>query len=172
MSDLHQTVLAAKRPKTVFAGTYGHPIHPILVTVPIGAWTASVIFDIVALASADGATFAAGAYWLIGIGIVGAVLDAVFGLLDLLAIPRGTKAFRTAVVHLCLNLAVVIMFAINFGVRTVIGNESTVAGGFALSLIALVALGVSGWLGGRLSYRYGVRVAAEDAQQDGFRPRA
>jgi hypothetical protein len=38
----------AKQPRTVLAGPYGHPFHPILVTVPIGAWVASVVFDIVA----------------------------------------------------------------------------------------------------------------------------
>ncbi len=36
----------AKRPVTVLAGPYGHPFHPILVTVPIGAWVASLVFDV------------------------------------------------------------------------------------------------------------------------------
>ncbi|WP_202867926.1 DUF2231 domain-containing protein [Kribbella pittospori] len=59
-------------------------------TVPIGGWVASVVFDIVAFTGNDEKVFAEGAYWLIGIGVIGAVLAAVFGLMDLLGIPRGT----------------------------------------------------------------------------------
>lgn len=43
----------ARRPRTGLAGPYGHPFHPILVTIPIGAWTASVVFDILGLVSDD-----------------------------------------------------------------------------------------------------------------------
>ena len=159
-----------KQPRSILAGRYGHPIHPILVTVPIGAWVASVIFDIVALASSDEeATFAEGAYWLIGIGIVGAVLAAVFGLMDLLNIPRGTAAFRTGLTHMVLNLTIVILFAVDFAIRAGQGYEEASVVGFVISLIALALLGVSGWLGGKLAYHYGVRVASEETQAEGFR---
>jgi uncharacterized membrane protein len=160
----------AKRPRSIVAGPYGHPFHPVLVTVPIGAWLASVIFDIVALVSTDKeAAFATGAYWLIGIGIVGAVLAAVFGLLDLTTIARGTKAFRTGLTHMVLNLTVVVLFAVSFAVRAGQGYEQSSTVGFVLSMIGLALLGVSGWLGGMLAYHYGVRVAAEDTQREGFR---
>lgn len=160
----------AKRPRTALAGPYGHPFHPVLVTVPIGAWVASAVFDIIALANADkAAVFAEGAYWLIGIGIVGAVLAAVFGLLDLTTIARGTKAFRTGLTHMTLNLTVVVLYAISFAVRASQGYEDASTLGFILSLIALALLGASGWLGGMLAYHFGVRVAAEDTQSEGFR---
>jgi uncharacterized membrane protein len=141
-----------------------------LITVPIGAWLASVIFDIIALANAvEEAAFATGAYWLIGIGIVGAVLAAVFGLIDLSTIARGTKAFRTGLTHMILNLTVVVLFAVSFAVRASQGHEQANTTGFILSLIALALLGVSGWLGGMLAYHYGVRVATEETQSEGFR---
>lgn len=86
--DRDTALQRAKHPKTALAGPYGHPFHPVMVTIPIGAWSASVIFDIVALAATGKEpAFAEGAYWLIGIGIVGAVLAAAFGLMDLLVIP-------------------------------------------------------------------------------------
>src|SRR5438093_13169412 len=87
----------AKRPRSKMSGPYGHPFHPILVTIPIGAWVASFVFDLASRAAgrADASAWAHGAYWLIGIGVLGALLAAVFGLLDLLGIPRGTGAFRT-----------------------------------------------------------------------------
>lgn len=159
-----------KQPRSVLAGRYGHPIHPILVTVPIGAWVASVIFDIVALASADDeATFAEGAYWLIGIGIVGALLAAIFGLIDLLGIARGTKAFKTGLLHMGINLIVVVVFVIDFIVRASGDYEDATVGGFVLSLIGLALLGISGYLGGQLAYSFGVRVADEETQAQGFR---
>lgn len=159
----------AKHPKTALAGPYGHPFHPILVTVPIGAWVASVVFDIVALASnEEEATFAEGAYWLIGIGIIGAVLAAVFGLMDLLNIARGTRAFKVGLTHMTINLTVVILFAVDFAIRASQGYEESSVGTFVLSLVALALLGVSGWLGGMLAYHYGVRVAAEETQAEGF----
>jgi uncharacterized membrane protein len=165
-ASLHQ----AKHPKTALAGPYGHPFHPVLVTVPIGAWVASLVFDIVALAnSEEEEVFAEGAYWLIGIGVVGAVLAAVFGLLDLLAIPRGTKVFRTGLTHMTINLTVVALFVIGFVVRAGQGYEEASVAGFVLSLVALSLLGVSGWLGGKLAYHYGVRVASEETQAEGFR---
>ena len=160
----------AKQPRTILAGPYGHPFHPVLVTVPIGAWTASVIFDIAAmLTTENAAVFAEGAYWLIGIGILGALLAALFGLLDLLTITRGTKAFRTGMIHMTLNLAVVALFVIDFALRAAQGPEQATAPGLVLSLIALAGLGVAGWLGGKLAFHYGVRVAAEHTQAEGFR---
>jgi uncharacterized membrane protein len=158
-----------KRPRSILAGRYGHPIHPILVTMPIGAWVASVIFDIVALASSDKeATFAEGAYWLIGIGIIGALLAAVFGLIDLAGIARGTKAFRTGLVHMAINLIVVVVFVIDFLVRAAGDYEEATVGGLVLSLIGLALLGVSGYLGGQLAYSYGVRVVDEETQAEAF----
>jgi uncharacterized membrane protein len=161
----------AKDPVTPVAGPCGHPFHPILVTVPIGAWVASLVFDIASRTADGGAQVAVNAaYWLIGIGIVGAALAAVFGLLDFLTIPRRTKAFATGLVHMGLNVTVLALFVANFAWRH--GSYESaleVRGGqIALSLVALVLLGASGWLGGMLAYRYGVRVATEDDQAEGF----
>lgn len=167
----HTTALArAKQPRTPLAGPYGHPFHPVLVTVPIGAWVASVVFDLIALISAeDEAVFAEGAYWLIGIGILGALAAALFGLLDLSQIERGTPAFKTGLTHMGLNLAVVALFVVSFVMRAVQGYEEATTIGFILSLVAVALLGASGWLGGKLAYHYGVRVAEEQHQLEGYR---
>jgi uncharacterized membrane protein len=168
--DRHPSTTApAKHPKTILAGPYGHPFHPVLVTVPIGTWVASVVFDIAALVGDDDATFARGAYWLICLGIIGALLAAVTGVLDLLTIPRGTPAFRTGLTHMSLNLGVVVLFVINLGIRASEDIDESSTTGFVLSLVALAILGFSGWLGGKLAFHYGVRVASEETQQEGFR---
>ncbi|HEU5083105.1 MAG TPA: DUF2231 domain-containing protein [Acidimicrobiales bacterium] len=158
----------AKHPRTVAAGPHGHPFHPVLVTVPIGAWVASLVFDLVSRSADDPEVFATGAYWLLGIGVLGAAVAAVFGLLDLLSVPAGTKARRTGQLHLVLNLAVTAAFLVSFALRRGDTADEVSAGLIALSIVALAVLGASGWLGGKLTYRYGVRVVEEDLQADGF----
>ena len=160
----------AKHPLTVVAGPYGHPFHPALVTVPIGAWICSLVFDVGSTRANDPAIYSRGAYWLIGIGIVGAIGAALFGLLDLLTIPRGTTAWRTGLLHAAINDVVLVLFLVSFLTRRGGPFGETSAGLFALSAVALALLTVSGWLGGKLAYRYGVRVADDATQADGFTP--
>src|SRR5436190_1792805 len=100
------TTRPAKEPVTPLAGPYGHPFHPILVTVPIGAWVASLVFDVASHVVDEPGFLARGSVWLIAVGVIGALAAAVFGLLDLLTIPRGTRVFGTGLLHMSLNLAV------------------------------------------------------------------
>src|SRR5690348_4069035 len=114
-SDLStETSLPAKRPRSVLAGPYGHPFHPILVTVPIGAWVASLVFDAGSHIVTEPAALTEGSLWLIALGAIGAMAAAAIGFLDLLAIPTGTRVFRTGVVHMGLNLAVTGAYIGNF----------------------------------------------------------
>ena len=53
--EVARRVEEAKVPVTVAAGPYGHPFHPILVTVPIGAWVCSLVFDVASRVKGDGA---------------------------------------------------------------------------------------------------------------------
>jgi uncharacterized membrane protein len=162
----------AKQPVSVLmAGPYGHPFHPILVTVPIGAWVASTVFDVASRIVTDPMFLTKGSLWLIGIGIVGALGAALVGFLDLFAIPPGTTAHRTALLHMTLNLAVTGAYVANFLWRRSTYDESAVVayGPLLLSAVSLVVLGAAGYLGGKLAFRFGVRVAAETTQEEGFR---
>ena len=162
-------VRADKRPASPVAGGYGHPIHPILVTVPIGAWLASLVFDIASHVVDDGAeTYSDGAELLIAVGVIGAVLAAIWGLIDYLRIERGTPAFKVGTTHLLINDVVIVLFVISWIIRRNADDEATNAGLILLSIVALALLSVSGWLGGKLAYRYGVRVADERVQAEGF----
>lgn len=168
VEDLQQ----AKRPvSALLAGPYGHPLHPVLVPVPIGAWVAASVFD-VGSHLADGPGFLAqGAWWLLLIGVVGALGAALIGFLDLLAIPAGTPAFRTALVHMGLNLTVTAGYLAGFLWRRAGGVRTAAVpwGPLVLSLCCLAVLAVSGFLGGKLAFRYGVRVADEVTQAEGYR---
>jgi uncharacterized membrane protein len=158
----------AKRPATPIAGPYGHPLHPLVVTVPIGAWLAAVIFDIVAFAGDDPAAFTIGARWLYGIGVLGAVVAAVLGLLDFTRLTPGTRARRIATIHLVLNLVAVAIFAAAWLVH--VGSDEPSAVGLVLGLIGLCGLAVSGFLGGELVFRHGVRVTDEVDQAPSHEP--
>ena len=161
----------AKRPvSAALAGPYGHPFHPILVTVPIGAWVSSLVFDVASRIVDDPGFLDQGSSWLLVIGIAGALAAAMVGFLDLFAIPTGTPAFRTALIHMSLNLTVAAAYAVNFVWRTGdYGKPVSVhIGPLVLSVVSLALLAVSGYLGGKLAYRYGVRVADESTQAEGF----
>ena len=158
----------AKRPRSGAAGLYGHPIHPILVTVPIGAWISSLVFDVAAKVGSRPDTFATGSAWLIGIGLVGAVLAGVFGAIDFSTLARGTKAYTTGLTHLAINVVVLVLYIVNLVVRGSGGYEDVSTVAIILSVVGLGLLGASGWLGGKLAYHYGVRVADEATQAEGF----
>jgi uncharacterized membrane protein len=173
--DVQETVSTriqhAKQPISAVAGPYGHPFHPILVTIPIGAWVCSLIFDIATRVNSSGsAPLTDASYWLIGIGVIGALVAAVFGLMDLVRIPRGSRALRFGLTHLALNLTVVGLYIGNFLWRhdSYYENSKVTTGQLVLSAVAIGLLLISGWIGGMLAYRFGVRVAAERDQAEGY----
>ncbi|MFP3467472.1 DUF2231 domain-containing protein [Leifsonia sp. SIMBA_070] len=165
--DIDPGFRRAKRPRVGLAGPYGHPFHATVVTIPIGAWTGAVVFDIAALLGAAPHALATGALWLVIIGVIGALLAAVFGLMDFSQLPAGTKVRRTAVWHLAFNSTAIVLFVVSAIVRA--GNpDDPSVGGFILALIGIVVVGVSGFLGGELAYRHGVRVADETDQERAY----
>lgn len=159
-----------KRPVSrAMTGPYGHPFHPILVTIPIGAWVSSLVFDIASYIVDDPEFLARGAAWLIAVGVIGALAAASVGFLDLLGIPTGARAFTTALQHMSLMLVVTSAFAGNFFWRIIGDLDSSAAvGPLVLTIVSLIVLVVGGALGGKLAYRYGVRVVDEATQADGF----
>lgn len=137
------------------ANIAGHPIHPMLVSIPIGLWIFSLVCDLFQLAGHTGAWTTVAIYTMVG-GVIGALLAAVPGFIDMLSLPPGPK--KTALVHMTINLTVVALYAINSWLR--IGSPDNFKTGFWLSVIAVCLLAVSGWLGGKMVYLYGVAVSA------------
>ena len=144
------------------ANIAGHPIHPMLVTIPIGLWVFSLVSDLVGMGSADPATWHAIAYWTIIGGILGALAAAVPGMIDLLSLPK-SDIRKTALAHMGINLTVVALYVVNAYLRY--GEGRSLSLPFALSVIAILMLLVSGWLGGKMVYVLGVGVSSpEDAR--------
>jgi uncharacterized membrane protein len=155
----------SKRPAAVLAGPYGHPFHATMVTIPIGAWVTGVVLDIVALAADDGDPYLLAGRWVFGVGVIGALAAAALGLMDYTRLARGTRARRTATIHMLLNIAAVILFAVVWALH--FGDGPSVAA-LVLGIVGLLGVAASGFLGGEMVFRYGVRVADESDQAEAF----
>jgi uncharacterized membrane protein len=134
----------------------GHPIHPMLIVFPLGLLATGVAFDIVGLVQSDSSWYSI-SYWLIASGLVGGLLAAVFGLIDWIGIPSGTRAKRIGLLHGGTNVVVVLLFIVSWFMRGSPGNTPS-NGALTLSFIAVVLALVGGWLGGELVDRLGIGV--------------
>lgn len=143
------------------AKALGHPIHQMLVPFPFGLLATSVIFDVVHLIWGN-SIMATVSFWMIVAGIVGGLIAAPFGLIDWLAIPKGTRAKSIGAIHGGGNVLVLLLFLSSCWLR--FGNSdsgipylaSTAA--LILSFLGFAIAGVTGWLGGELVDRLSVGV--------------
>ena len=144
------------------ANIAGHPIHPMLVTIPIGLWIFSLVADLVALrSSAPENWHLVALYTMVG-GIVGALVAALPGLIDLLSLKdAGIK--KTALIHMGINLTIVALYVVNAWMRSQASVAANVS--LMLSLVSIALLLVSGWLGGKMVYLARVGVSTEEAPQ-------
>jgi uncharacterized membrane protein len=132
-----------------------HPIHPMLVALPIGLWVFSFVCDLIRVTGIGSAVWWDVAYLTMAGGLVAALVAAVPGVVDMFAISD-PKVGRIAWNHMVLNLVVIALFAVNLYWRT-----GAAPGGVfpvLLSLAGVLVLGLSGWLGGEMVYVHGVGI--------------
>ena len=158
----------AKRPASALAGPYGHPFHPMLIPIPIGAWTALLFLDIASRNADNPGGYTDAATVVLGVGLVGAVLAAIFGFMDYGQIQKGTKAARVATAHMIGNLVAIGVFGASFLARLGAEQDRVPMGLVLVTVVGLGILGFTGFLGGLLAYHYGVRVADERTQAPAF----
>lgn len=141
------------------AKIFGHPIHPMLVVFPIGLYITSFVFDLVYLSTGAPFWFRM-AYWTILIGLVGNVAAAIPGALDYLTLPPNTEARQTATYHMGIGVALAILYFANLLFRDwgIIPENQKPWGVVILNLVGVLLIGLQGWLGGELVYRYGIGV--------------
>ena len=135
----------------------GHPIHPMLIPFPLALWATSFAVDVLFYFLRH-PTLLIIAKFLLAAGCVAAVAAAVFGIIDWLGIPAG-EVKKVANWHARLNVVALIIFAISLVLR--MGNYSGLVGRrltipFLLSLVGVILITISGWLGGELVFRYGL----------------
>jgi uncharacterized membrane protein len=139
------------------ASISGHPIHPMLIPLPIGLWIFSFVCDLIFMFGSGAPVWKTVALYTMVGGLVGALLAALPGLIDLLSLPPGPR--KTAIIHMSINLTVVAIFALNIWMRVSAGDAGAASSRLVwLSLLAIALLAVSGWLGGKLVYEEGVAV--------------
>ena len=131
-----------------------HPIHPMLVPVPIGLWIFSFVCDLTFVLGSGVSLWYTLSFWTMIGGLVGAVIAAVPGVIDMLSLTGRPK--RLALTHMALNATIIVVYAVNLGMRIQGANIAGVP--IVLSAIAIGLLAVSGWLGGHMVYVHRVGV--------------
>ena len=134
----------------------GHAIHPMLIVFPLGLLGMAAIFDLIH-PFVGGTGLAAAAYYMIPAGIVTGLAAAVFGFVDWVAIPEGTRAKAVGLWHGVGNVVVVALFAVSWWLRPdALHLPGTLA--VLLSAAGVVLALVTGWLCGELVERLGIGV--------------
>lgn len=146
------------------ASIAGHPIHPMLIPFPVAFLVGALATDIAFLVTDDG-FWARASLWLIGAGIVTALVAALFGFTDFATIKR-IRDHKIAWWHMGLNLAAVALSVMNLLPRLGDAADAVMPLGIILSGLVAGALTISGWLGGEMSFRHKIGVYSGDHTAD------
>ena len=151
------------------ASIAGHPVHPMIIPFPLALWTTSFVTDLLFYFTRS-SVLPLISKFLLAAGCIGAVVAAVPGIIDWLSIKHpGTK--RIADWHARLNIIALLIFAASLYLRMKAGGAHLVDYGlkipFLLSLLGVILIAISGWLGGSLSFEHGVGVKPQhDTPED------
>ena len=145
------------------ASIKGHPIHPMLIPFPIALWATSFIVDVLFYFVRHPTLLVISKFMLAG-GCIAALAAAVVGIIDWLAIEKG-QVKRVADWHARFNFGALVVFAVSLFLRMgsysqMVGRRLTIP--FLLSLVGVILISISGWLGGELVFRHGIGVVHDD----------
>lgn len=148
----------AQKLRDFLNGTWlGEPLHAVLTDLPVGAWTAAMVFDVLDWAL-DQPQFALAADASIGIGLAGAAGAAVTGITDWSDVDPPAR--RLGLVHGLLNLGATTLFATSLVLRRRKHRKS----GRAISALGYAVMGYAAHLGGKLVYEHRVGIDRTDGQ--------
>jgi uncharacterized membrane protein len=141
----------------------GHPVHPMIIPFPIALWVFSLVADVIYLWRGNPVWRDYIAFYALLGGIIGAAVAAVPGIIDWLSITDKTIV-KLANWHARLNVIALLVFAASFYLRTTSGagmlsDSYTIA--LALSVLGVILISISGWLGGDMVFKHGVAVQAQ-----------
>jgi uncharacterized membrane protein len=125
-------------------------VQPILLMFPLGLFSMAVIFDLAHLAGAP-SILGSLAYWNVAAGLVGGILAAVAGAVDVMFVHR-PEAKRLGALRGLLNMGVLILFAVILMVRVGAHDRVASVGLFLVELLALAIAGFGAWFGGELAH--------------------
>jgi len=144
-----------------------HPIHPMIIPFPIALWVFSLVADVIYLWRGNPVWRDTVAFYALLAGILGAVAAAVPGFIDWLSLTD-KAVVKIANWHARLNVIALLIFAGSFYLRTKSG-ASLVSGSYTipllLSVLGVVLITISGWLGGEMVFKHGVAVDTGSANR-------
>jgi uncharacterized membrane protein len=135
----------------------GHSIHQMLIPIPVGLYATAAVLDVVGLFVAA-PELRLVSFWNLVIGSCGAVAAAVFGAIDLSAVPYRSRARRVGIQHAVVNTVAVTLFTTAILLRSQQPGLALDPLTLVLELAGFAALMVGGWLGGELVDRLGIGV--------------
>ena len=141
----------------------GHPLHPMLVPIPIGLFAWSLVSLIVYAASDSNMTWYDMSYWSAIGGIIAAVVAALPGLIDGFGVAAKTEAKGLAMGHMLLNAVVTALFVI---AAIMMRDDGAIEGAELGTALALQGVGIgllllSGWLGGEMVFRHHIGMTTD-----------
>jgi len=138
----------------------GHPVHQMVVVLPLGLLVGAWLAD-VGLFATGKAVLAEVAYWNTIGGIATGVFAAIFGFIDWIAVPIGTRAKRVGAWHAGFNVLMLFLFTGSLLIRHFAAARMPSLAAFVCATAGLVVAGFSGWLGGELVNRLGIGVSSD-----------
>jgi uncharacterized membrane protein len=145
----------------------GHPIHPMIIPFPIGLWVFSLIADAIYLWRGNPVWRDYIAFYSLLGGIIGAAVAAVPGFIDWLSL-KDREVVKIANWHARLNVIALLIFAASFYLRTASG-AGLVSGSYTipigLSVVGVILISISGYLGGEMVFKLGVAVDQPSADR-------
>jgi uncharacterized membrane protein len=147
--------------KAFFQGQWlGHPVHSALVHVPVALFPGAMVFDVLSRLGQGANAMVQTSFFAISVGLLVSVPAILSGLADWTEIKKEKPAWKIGLYHMILNLVVVVLFALNFGLRWHHYAEAEQVGGLplVLSICGSVLLALSVWLGGLMPFDQGTAV--------------
>lgn len=150
------------KPIEILQGKWlGHPLHPALVHVPIGLWIVALVLDLVNRNhTTAGSSEYLALYCVIG-GLLGALAAVPTGAADWAPIKKEKPAWKLGLYHMALNLLAAIVWAANLGLRwkALPTDDPVTAAVILTSAVGTALILISGYIGSRMVFAYGVSVA-------------
>lgn len=142
----------------------GHPLHPLLVALPIGLFAWAWVCDLVFIANDDKMWYDL-SFWTGIAAVVTALVAALPGIGDYLTLAMKSDARGMATAHGLLNVTIVVLY---FVAALMMMNEGALDGGDRTAVVVLHTIGVgllllSGWLGGEMVFRHHLAMVPDTA---------
>jgi uncharacterized membrane protein len=137
-----------------------HPLHPALVHVPMALWPAALVLDVLVYAEVGGNPMVRTAFYAVGLGLLVVLLAVPTGLADWWDIRQGRRAYTLGLYHMSLNVVATAVFIASFIWRMRLLNAEVLPLGMVLlSTAGVIILFIAAYLGGRMTFAYGISVA-------------